>query len=365
MFLKHTKWNKFGLIILIILFVFFQWILPQLETFNSFFIEPILSPIQRFRTSIFNLFPFSVGDILYLLLMGIFLFLLGKCFITLKHFKTQKSIFIHRIKTLFSFVMLVLLGFSIFWNGYYARPQLKEQFPNWKNQKMQVQEEYELALYLLKQLKDLDTNGLNLDLQKNYATDLQQNIRQLFPHSPTLKIKPSLFGGILPALGIQGYYNPLTGEAQYNPDMPAFIKPFLIAHEYAHVLGIAAEGEANFTAYYICTNATASSALKYSAYFQVFLYNQSRLRVLDSIKAQEIKEQIPEFVQQDLQELKNYYLQHPAYLNDWIDPIFDRFLKINGEQQGVKSYSLLTKYVYLLEFEQKERAKIIIRPYQD
>lgn len=365
MFMKHTKWNKYGWLILLVLFVFFQWVLPQLQSFNSFFIERVLTPVQRLRTSIFNRLPFSFGDILYLILIVIFLFLLGKCLIALKHFKTKKSIFIHHLKTLFSLVMLVLIGFSVFWNGYYARPQLKQQFPNWKDKKMQVQEEYELAQFLLNKFKALETAGFVLDGQENYTTTIQENIQQIFHHTPDLKIKRSLFASLLPALGIQGYYNPLTGEAQFNSDVPAFIKPFLIAHEYAHVLGIAAEGEANFMAYYICTNATASSALKYSAYFQAFLYNQSRLRFLDSAKAQEIKEQVPDFVKQDLQELKNYHLQHPAYLNDWIDPIFDRFLKINGEKQGVKSYSLLTKYVYLLELEQKERAKIIIRPYQD
>lgn len=365
MFSKYSKWNKYSLMFLLVLFVFFQWFLPKMPYTNTFLIEQILTPFQGFRTAIFNRIPFSLGDILYLILIAIFLFLLVKCFITLKQLKTKKSIFIHQLKTLLSFVLLVLLGFSIFWNGYYARPHLNQQLPNWENRKMNAKDEYELAIFLLDQFKALDTTSLFIDRQENYVAAIQNNILQLFHHPPAIKIKRSIFATFLPTLGIQGYYNPLTGEAQYNPDVPVFLKPFLMAHEYAHVLGVAAEGEANFVAYYICTQVNTTAALKYSAYFQAFLYNQSRLRVLDSTKAQEIKAQVPAFVKQDLQELKNYYLQHPAFMNDWIDPIFDRFLKINGENQGVESYGLLTRYVYLLELEHKERAKIIIRPYQD
>src|ERR1044071_7173753 len=82
-------------------------------------------------------------------------------------------------------------------------------------------------------------------------------------------------------LGIQGYYNPFTGEAQVNSALPEFMLPFVVCHEMAHQSGIAAEDDANLLAYAICTSAPDSSFV-YSGYFNLWLYTQSKLKQEDS-----------------------------------------------------------------------------------
>src|SRR5690606_13462997 len=99
-----------------------------------------------------------------------------------------------------------------------------------------------------------------------------------------MKVKPSVFGYLMQHLGIQGYYNPWTGEAQVNRYLPSFMLPFVICHEMAHQAGIAAEDDANLLSYAVGIM-PEDSVFRYSAYFNLWLYTHARLRKYDSATA--------------------------------------------------------------------------------
>ena len=58
-----------------------------------------------------------------------------------------------------------------------------------------------------------------------------------------------------------GYYNPFTGEAQVNTNVPAFVIPFTTCHEMAHQIGYASESEASFVGFLVIRNSNNADSI--------------------------------------------------------------------------------------------------------
>ena len=82
---------------------------------------------------------------------------------------------------------------------------------------------------------------------------------------PPVRVKATLFPGVLRRLGLLGYHVSWTGEAIYRPDAPAYTLPFTAAHEAAHQAGILSEGEASLAAY-VALIASGDPALRYAGW---------------------------------------------------------------------------------------------------
>ncbi|MBP5609835.1 MAG: DUF3810 family protein [Clostridia bacterium] len=85
---------------------------------------------------------------------------------------------------------------------------------------------------------------------------------RLCPTVP-LRVKRTLFPGLLRRLGLLGYHAALTGEAVIDPSAPAYTLPFTAAHEAAHQAGLLSEGEASYAAYLALIN-SPDPALRYA-----------------------------------------------------------------------------------------------------
>src|SRR5262245_7877271 len=72
--------------------------------------------------------------------------------------------------------------------------------------------------------------------------------RMLGENTPAVvgRLKHSLFGVVFRWNGVDGMVNPFGLEVLANPDLLAFERPFVAAHEWAHLAGYADESEANF-----------------------------------------------------------------------------------------------------------------------
>ena len=60
--------------------------------------------------------------------------------------------------------------------------------------------------------------------------------------------KPTLLGGYFHKASIAGMTDPFFLETLLAPDLLDVERPFVIAHEWAHLAGYADESEANFVA---------------------------------------------------------------------------------------------------------------------
>src|SRR5262245_65499983 len=82
------------------------------------------------------------------------------------------------------------------------------------------------------------------------------------------RLKSSLLGPYFRWATVDGMMNPFGLEAIANPDLLPFERPFVAAHEWAHLAGYANESEASFVGFLTCIRAATPAA--YSGW--LFLY---------------------------------------------------------------------------------------------
>ena len=90
------------------------------------------------------------------------------------------------------------------------------------------------------------------------------------------RAKPVIISEMLTRMHITGVYSFFTGEANININFPDYNLPFTAAHEMAHLMGIAREDEANFTAFLVCLYSD-DSYIRYSGLVKMIEYLNSSL----------------------------------------------------------------------------------------
>lgn len=327
------------------------------------YIAHIFLPFQRAKSSLFNLIPFSLGDYIYLAISFLLISSIIRVIYYALHFSINKIEFFIGLMNLFAFALGIYLFFLISWGGNYYRPKLSEQWGNKAEAAWNEQALIQLNQFLVKKLNDFDSEKidfpdlklLNKEAGSFYLRDFGKGI-------PKLKVKETTLGYLLSYLGVNGYYNPISGEAQFNKDLPAFMHPFIITHEMAHQSGIAAEDDANLVAYWIGIR-SGDPAFRYSAYFNIFLYSYFNLRMKDSSEAKVIWQSLGKTPKEDFKDLRQLYRKYRGFARNVSNDFYDSYLRWNGQQKGLDSYDVVIKWVYYWEFETKERADLKIYPF--
>jgi hypothetical protein len=154
----------------------------------------------------------------------------------------------------------------------------------------------------------------------------------------TPSVKPSLFNFLGNYFGFSGYYNPFTGEAQINTDIPPFLQPYVNCHEISHQLGYAKENEASFAGYIVAT-ASGDPLFMYSAYFDLFMYANRNLYRTDSVAAKQFLALLHPAVKKDIETLKAYYKKYENPAEPVFRWIYGKYLEANEQPLGMTTYS--------------------------
>ena len=155
------------------------------------------------------------------------------------------------------------------------------------------------------------------------------------PHAKTM-----LFTPLSSMSGVTGSMGPFFCEFTLNGDIRPHDYPAIYAHEFAHLLGIANEGEANFYSYIVCT-ASSDKAVKFSGYYHIFFHV---LRNVFDILGEKESEKFLKYIRPEIIQLaksdRNYWLSKRCKVLDAAqDFIFDLYLRGNHVAEGRKSYS--------------------------
>lgn len=97
----------------------------------------------------------------------------------------------------------------------------------------------------------------------------QEGINPPFNQNP--HVKTMVFTPLSSMAGVTGSMGPFFCEFTLNGDIRSHDYPATYAHEFAHFLGVANEGEANFYSYIVCT-ASEDKAVKFSGYYHIFFH---------------------------------------------------------------------------------------------
>lgn len=289
-----------------------------------------------------NWAPYSLGDVLYglavlLLFTGLFRFI--------------RFFFIGQAKKAWALLLrfvicleVAWLWFYCFWGLNYYRPPAAQLLG------------YNDTTYTLPDVAKV--TGLIIDSANNLRARLDTshlpttegmyadaaaaviNLRQTSAKFATVKprAKSSAYSFILNYIGTSGYYNPFTGEAQVNYQMPFFDRPFVACHEMGHQTGWAREDEANFAGYLAATG-SRSTLFRYSAYYAGIEEFMRYLRRRDTSAYRSLRKKISPLVFADFKTDSAYWTKYQGGAEMVSGLMFDKFLKANNQPHGLRTYN--------------------------
>lgn len=158
------------------------------------------------------------------------------------------------------------------------------------------------------------------------------------------KPKGLIFPWILSIQQLSGVYSPFTIEANYNSSMIDYQVPFTACHELSHLRGFMQEEEANFIAFLACVNAD-DEQFQYSGFLSGWSYCMNVLYQVDYEAWEEVRAELAATVELDLTANREYWLQYDGRVAEAANQINDTYLKANGQESGVKSYSQMVDLI--------------------
>lgn len=313
--------------------------------------------ICRVLHPIFNLLPFSVGDLLYLavIILIIYYFIRMIKLLFKKQFK-QGGILVMGVVIS---TLGAVVAFYVLWGINYFRPSAAERLklPDTDYSITQLEA---LTKVVIDSANITRTRLTQADLLqsdeaiKQTAIDailvLSSGAKDFLTYSP--RVKSSLFTPVISILGTSGYYNPFTTEAQMNYAMPVFLKPFVACHELSHQMGYGAEDEANFVGF-LAGIKSKDKLLQYSAWHEAVDECMRDLMERDSVSHKKMKLLVSPAVHADFVAERDFWIAHQSKLDIISNIFYDNFLKANNQPQGLMTYNRMVRLVMAL-YNKKE-----------
>lgn len=314
---------------------------PQaVEKYYSLGLYPAICGVLH---TLMNVFPFSVGDVLYVLVVVYLLYAIGR-FIYLLVKAQFRQLGMLATGVVIGIQTAVLL-FYVLWGLNYFRPSAAQRL-KLKETPFTVIELQRVTTMLIDSANITRARLSNAELSETNDTIFKravlavEKLSRTSQHFRTYKphIKPSLLTPVMNFISTSGYYNPFTTEAQLNYAQPVFARPFVACHEMSHQMGYGAEDEANFVGF-LAAEESNDKLLRYSAYHLAVGEFMFTLRGADSTIHKKLKERISPAVKADFKQEREYWLAYQNRLNKVSGIFYDNFLKANNQSHGLDTYN--------------------------
>ncbi len=301
---------------------------------------PVISKFFRF---LLGWIPFSIGDIIYFVIICLSI---GYLFYHRKYIKKHPKLFIRNIVMVLS---VAYFTFHISWAFNYYRLPISN--------KLQLEETYtkdELVSFTKNLINK--TNQLHLTITNDSTLKVDfpytkneifektisgyKNLGTTFPFLSYQKpsIKKSVFSTVLSYMGYGGYLNPFTHESQVNGKLPNFRFPVVSGHEIGHQLGYSAENETNLIGYIVTIN-NKDVLFQYSGYAYALGYCLSNIKAVDKKLYGELIILVNAGILKNFQEVNDFWKSYENPMEPIFKSIYNTFLKVNNQKEGIKSYS--------------------------
>ncbi len=348
--------KKYILPILLLVQILMLHVLGYFSTVvESFYSNGIYIWISGFSRKLFGSIPFSVGDILYFILIAYILWQIWKSR------QTWKLQWKNHILSVLSFLSVFYFCFHLLWATNYHRVTLSD--------KMKIPTEFtdaDLLSFTKKMI--VKTNALQFEIAKSdsgkvtipYSQDQifemtvlgYQNLakRHSFFAYNRHSIKKSIISWPLTYMGFAGYLNPFTNEAQVNYLLPMYSFPLTTNHEMAHQIGYASESEANFIGFLASVH-NDDLYIQYSGYAFALRYCLGIWQDQDEATFKKLMATVHPGIRKNFQESRDFWESHQTFIAEGFHVFYDHFLKINKQEQGLDSYG---RFINLVVNYQKQ-----------
>ena len=357
---KSLKWRH-GVLIALLILVTLTKMIPLWGFIYTTRIYPVIGTLL---SPISGIFPFAVGDI-FIALSIAWVILYPIYEIGLR----KKRVF-GRVA---EYLLWVYAWFYIAWGLNYSQPNIyvrigmkpvevsKAKFKKFAYQYADSLNALSNAS-LSNARKSISPDSIVDDALKNRVRDAvlkeynkigyREGINRPFnqhPHAKTMVFTP-----LSSMAGVTGSMGPFFCEFTLNGDILAHDYPATYAHEFAHFLGVANEGEANFYSYIVCT-ASADKQVRFSGYYHIFFHVLNN--VFDILGEKEgerfLKHIRPEIIQRARNDRHYWLSKRCKALDAAQDFIFELYLRGNHVAEGRKSYSGVIGLI--LAWEEKKK----------
>lgn len=320
-------------------------LLPLPEAYVEQFYSRDLYPwLQRGLTALSNLVRFSILDVLLVL---------GALGVLYRLIRLVKVAFAtgpidalwEGIRRSLRFAGVVLIVFLLVWGLNYKRVPLRSTLPAAPAETAEaleavIMESNALAARLRGQIEpELTFEQARDQLEVPMGAALAALGRE--PLSPPGRPKSSvLLTPYFTMAGVNGMLNPFVLESVVHPGLLPIERPFVLAHEWAHLAGQGSEAEANAVGWLACLKGGPTPA--YSA--SIYLIMEAASRLPDQARTRVLARLDPG-VRADIGAISRRMLQHHPQVQRVASRVYEEYLQANGVKDGVADYGLALRLI--------------------
>jgi len=309
--------------------------------------------IQRLVTPVSNLVPFAWFDVLTLVAAATVLVLLARAALGARRGKWRVAL--RALARLTTAAAVIYLVFLASWGFNYRRVPMTDRLVldrGWPSADAVVALGLAAADRLNASYSAAHEEGWRTApwrdrRMREAAASVQRFLSDADPAVPG-RLKWSIYGPFFRWASVDGMVNPLGLEVIGNPDLLPFERPFVAAHEWAHLAGYADESEASFVGWLTCVRAAGPAA--YSGW--LFLHWQISSEV-GAADRKRLTAALAEGPRRDIEAIRERLRkgQVPQLRNaSW--RVYDRYLKANRVEQGIDSYGAVVTLILRARFEE-------------
>jgi hypothetical protein len=309
--------------------------------------------IQRLVTPVSNLVPFALFDVLTVLAVVVLIFAAA---VAIARARAERRL--QPIGTLvLSLVTAAAVAYLVFlalWGLNYRRISMAERLvltPQAPSTEQVVKLGFEAVRHMNTLYSGAHVAGWETDPRHDQAlveayAFVQQQLGGTGDAVPG-RLKSTIYGPYFRWTTVDGMVDPFALETLVNPDLLPFERTFVAAHEWAHLAGFADESEANFVAWLTCVR--AGTPAQYSGWLSLYWQIGSEV---DPANRRRLWDALAEGPRRDVQAI-NDRLQRGQlpFLRNASWRVYDRYLRANRVEEGIRSYGQVINLVLRARFE--------------
>lgn len=315
------------------------------STIESLYSERVYLSLQRGLTSLSNQVPIALFDLLLAMAVAWFLFTLFRLPTRWRTHGAPRAVASLLLRWT-SAAAVVYLAFVVTWGLNYRRPPLASRL-SFSRARVTEPAARELASRVAARANQLRAGGAVEGPSWGAVTPLlsasfDRVQRQLAPVSPAVPGVPkrTVLTLWFERTGVDGMTDPFFLETLVNATVLPFERPFVSAHEWAHLAGYADEAEANFVGWLVCLQ--GPPAAEYSGHLALLW---QVLAVLPREERAATVKALSPGVRADLKAIAERVSKATPLLREASWQVYDRYLKANRIEKGVRGYDAALELV--------------------
>jgi hypothetical protein len=317
------------------------WFVPLPEAVvDQFYSRDMYASMQRGVTSLTNVLPIAIMDLWILIAIVLVILRIGKLFGTIRQYGLLEALS-ESVRRIIRAAAVLAIVFMWMWGFNYRRIPLDNVLqdvvrrPSIEVYQAAAIDGNSLARRLrpaVLQAPELDIEQVAEELREPFNEALKRLDRGSFevPGRPKLSF---LLTPFFRWSGVTGMINPLGLESIVHAELLPAERPFVLAHEWAHLAGHADEAEASAVGFLACMKGKPAAAYSASLYLimeaSAALPPEQRKTLMARLDAD---------VRTDLEAIAARMHKESPTFSNLTGQVYDRYLKVNRVEDGTGSY---------------------------